>query len=104
MNNLTKEQINTTHELKLRIELCDAVLKGEKNFEVRFNDRGYQKFDLIKFCPVDWTERNVLHEISNKLYEITYVLSGWGLQDGWVAFGIREVGLFSRRKTDEDKP
>ena len=91
MNNLTKEQINTTHELKLRIELCDAVLKGEKNFEVRFNDRGYQKFDLIKFCPVDWTERNVLHEISKKLYEITYVLSGWGLQDGWVAFGIREV-------------
>ena len=29
-----------THNLKLSIEFCDAVLSGEKTFEVRKNDRG----------------------------------------------------------------
>ena len=29
-----------THDLKLNIEFCDAVLSGEKTFEVRKNDRG----------------------------------------------------------------
>lgn len=33
------------HELKLNIEFCDAVLSGEKSFEIRENDRGYQKGD-----------------------------------------------------------
>lgn len=28
-----------THEIKLRLEFCDAVLNGEKTFEIRKNDR-----------------------------------------------------------------
>lgn len=31
------------------------------------------------------------HPISYKVYEITYVLNGWGLKDGYVVFEIREV-------------
>ena len=38
-----------THDLKLSIEFCDAVLSGEKTFEVRKNDRGFQTGDLIRF-------------------------------------------------------
>lgn len=44
-----------THNLKLSIDFCDAVLSGEKTFEVRKNDRGFQTGDLIRFIPTDGT-------------------------------------------------
>ena len=31
------------------------------------------------------------HAIERKEYEITYVLSGWGLEQGYVVFGFKEV-------------
>lgn len=76
------------HNIKLDIHFCDDVLNGRKSFEVRYNDRGYQAGDLVKFIPVDgsFTEG---HEVQYKTYEITYVLSGWGLKEGYVVFGIR---------------
>ncbi len=81
-----------THFIKLNIEFCDAVLNGEKSFEIRENDRGYQKGDRIKFRPVKASSGETLtHPISLTEYEITYVLSGWGLKEGYVAFGINEV-------------
>ena len=42
-----------THKLKLNIDFCDDVLSGRKNFEIRKNDRDYQKGDHIKFIPID---------------------------------------------------
>ena len=80
------------HEIKLNHDFCDAVLHGEKTFEVRMNDRGYQKGDRIKFVPM--TRSGVFemsHSIAGKEYEITYVLNGWGLESGYVAFAIKEV-------------
>lgn len=78
-----------THNIKLDIHFCDDVLNGRKNFEVRYNDRGYQAGDLVKFIPVDeyFTEN---HEVQYKTYKITYVLSGWGLKENYVVFGIKE--------------
>lgn len=89
-----------THELKLNIEFCDAVLSGEKNFEVRKNDRGFQTGDLIRFIPTDGkscsnldgaTREYVKHEISEHTYKITYILNGWGIKNGYVALGIRRI-------------
>ena len=82
-----------THNLKLNIEFCDDVLIGRKSFEIRENDRGYQTGDHIKFIPVNEQYFVVKHEIQNKIYEITYVLNGWGLKNGYVVFGIKEVEL-----------
>lgn len=42
-----------THNLKLNIEFCEDVLRGKKTFEIRYNDRGYQTGDLIKFKAVN---------------------------------------------------
>jgi len=78
-----------THELKLEYVFQDAVLRGEKSFEVRLNDRGFQKGDMVKFHVVN--RKNVVEPLDEKMYEITYVLSGWGIQDGYVVFGIREA-------------
>jgi len=79
-----------THTIKLKEGFCDAVLEGRKTFEIRYNDRGYQTGDLVRFSPVDSADRIVQHRIADKLYEITYVLSGWGIPDDYVVFAIKE--------------
>lgn len=83
----------TTHQIKLRESFCDAVNSGEKNFEIRKNDRGYNKGDRITFIPISNGEnwQKIEHPVSKKIYEITYVLSGWGLEPRFVVFGIKEV-------------
>lgn len=94
-----------THDLKLNIEFCDAVLSGEKTFEVRKNDRSFQTGDLIRFIPTDGTSyrssdgtvrEHAQHEISGHTYKITYILNGWGIKNGYVVLGIKEY-----RQTEE---
>ena len=79
------------HEIKLDTQFCDAVLCGEKTFEVRRNDRDYQKGDWIRFIPIGLLHAPTNHPLANKMYEITYVLSGWGIQEGFCVFAIKEV-------------
>ena len=88
MNNKVK-----IHELKLNEYFCDAVLSGEKSFEARENDRGYQKGDHIKFTPVDSFGLKVYRysKLEDKEYEITYVLNGHGINEGYVVFSFKEV-------------
>lgn len=81
-----------THKIKILKDFADAVLSGDKTFEIRENDRGYQKGDHIRFKVLDDGRfKNDGHEINSLEYEITYVLSGWGLKNGYVALGIRRV-------------
>ena len=88
-----------THDLKLNIEFCDAVLSGEKTFEVRKNDRGFQTGDLIRFIPTDGTIReHAKHEISGHTYKITYILNGWGIKNGYVVLGIREERAYGKKR------
>lgn len=95
-----------THNLKLNIEFCDAVLSGEKTFEVRKNDRGFQTGDLIRFIPTDGTVReHAKHEISGHTYKITYILNGWGIKNGYVVLGIREeIAYGNKRPNDHVTP
>lgn len=80
------------HELKLLNDFCDDVLEGRKNFEVRENDRGFQTGDHVKFKRVD---RNRIewpgHEVEKNEYVITYILSGWGINENRVVFGIKPL-------------
>ena len=76
------------HRIRLLETFADAVLDGRKNFEVRENDRGYQRGDLVEFLVVNKLGNRVNHPLNSKLFEITYVLSGWGIKDGYVVFGI----------------
>jgi len=79
-----------THHIEIQQEFVDAILCGDKTFEIRYNDRGYQKGDLIRFRVMDGMVGNPFHKLNEKTYKITYVLNGWGLQEGYVALGIRE--------------
>lgn len=78
------------HKLKLYKEYADSILNGEKTFEIRFNDRGYQKGDFIEFNVIDGIYE-INHPLNYKTFEITYVLTGWGLQENWCALAIKEV-------------
>jgi len=79
------------HHLKIKEEFADAIVRGEKTFEIRINDRGFQKGDLIEFITVqEDLPFPDCHPIHNRTYEITYVMNGWGLKNGYVVFGIRE--------------
>lgn len=78
------------HELKLEIPYFDAALEGDKPFEIRYNDRGYQKGDTVTF-KAWWpagqgncycSERKPLRGT------ITYV-TAYEQKDGWVVFGVK---------------
>ena len=84
-----RNDMNRTHKIKLEKEYCDSVYFGDKTFEVRYNDRGYQKGDYIRFIPVAGIDK-ISHPISDKEYEITYVHSGFGLEEMFVILGIKE--------------
>lgn len=78
-----------THQLKLNYHYADAVLSGEKNFEVRYNDRGYQKGDMVIFSVVNDAGLTVSHPLNRQAYEITYLVHGYGLEKDWCVFGTR---------------
>lgn len=77
------------HNIKLRIEYADAVLDGSKNFEIRQNDRGYQKGDTVQYQTVDREGNHVRHEVEDLEFLITYVLPSFHVTDGWVVFGTK---------------
>ncbi len=83
-----------THIIKLDLSFASAVILGQKNFEIRKNDRNYQTGDLLKFSVIDKNGNKLKSSLEQKEFEITYVLSGWGLNPGVVALGIRKLGYW----------
>lgn len=80
------------HEIKIQKEFAESVFLGEKTFEVRINDRGYQKGDLIVFKVMDGALRDFSHPLNDMTFQITYVLGSFvGLALNYVAFAIRDV-------------
>lgn len=80
------------HKVKIYESYADAVLSGEKTFEIRYNDRSYQKGDRLKFEVLgDGSLLRVSHGLNEKEYEITYVHSGFGMERECVALAIRAV-------------
>lgn len=80
------------HTLKVLESFADAILRGDKNFEVRNNDRGFQRGDIIKFIVLYNSDRCEMidHPLMKASFEITYVLSGWGLEKDYVVLGIKK--------------
>ena len=74
-----------THELKTLPKYFQRSWLQEKTFEVRLNDRDFQKDDKIvlsEFDGTNFTGRQIIGRI-------LYVLNDFiGLQEGYVAFSI----------------
>ena len=79
-----------THSIKILEPYATAIVEGRKTFEVRYNDRGYNCGDFVRFkVLVDGIE--MPHPLRDMKFRITYVHSGLGLEKDYVVFGIERV-------------
>lgn len=95
------------HVLKTDHVVFQDVLDGNKTFEIRFNDRGYQVGDLVVLKETEFTGEQMKsgqplvytgREIQKR---ISYVLSGYGLHEGWVILGIQDLNAAKAQAVPE---
>ncbi len=72
------------HELKCKSRYYYETISGNKLFEIRRNDRDFQKGDTILLCEIDDT--NQLTGCSKKLV-VTFVTS-FAQKEGYVVLGV----------------
>ena len=91
-----------THHLKIATHWADAKLSGEKLFEIRFNDRDYQRGDHVVYRVVNPKTREDVaeHPLNNFETEITHVVAGVdGLEKNWCVFHEAPVTKTTKKET-----
>lgn len=76
------------HELAINQNYYVAKVEGDKLFEIRLNDRGFQKGDTVKYTTDESNE--VLRRDRAGTWEITYVI-GYMQKENYVVFGERRI-------------
>lgn len=86
-----------THDLKTLPVYFDAVERGEKTFEIRRDDRGFQKGDTVRLFRLDTSghttivnRRNPLAGLPSLSRRISWILTGgqFGLEPGYVILAL----------------
>lgn len=72
------------HELKTLPEYFEAVVSGNKCFEIRKNDRNYKKGDILRLN--EYQDGQYTGDVH--VAEITYI-TDYAQQDGYVVLGIK---------------
>jgi ASC-1-like (ASCH) protein len=80
----------TTHHLKTWPEYFDAIARGDKNFEVRYNDRDFQVGDVLVLQ--EWKPETELFTGKELSRIVTYVLPGdnFGITLNYCVMGLAE--------------
>lgn len=76
------------HVLKCLPQYFEVLATGEKTFEVRRDDRGFQRGDFLQIRkPESWETGEDLH------FQITWILTGGqlGIEPGYVVLGLKRV-------------
>jgi len=81
-----------THELKTISPAFQAIISGEKSFEIRENDRNFQVGDVLLLIEVEPTPSGIHQVYTGKMKEvkITYI-TDFKLKDGYVALSIVHI-------------
>lgn len=86
------------HNLKTDSDPFYAVLIGEKTHEIRFNDKDYQVGDTLSLQLTEYTGEEMRNGkpleyvlCGNIHLEVTHVLKGYGLKDGWVILSVKKI-------------
>lgn len=88
------------HDLKCWPSYFEALCRGAKNFEVRRDDRGFQKGDILKL--EEWDPRPSPHGMgpgpsgftgNAEVRLISYILTGgqFGIEPGYVVLGLEKL-------------
>ena len=83
-NGYEVEKEPTIHELKILPEYFEAVVSGDKRFEIRKNDRNYQNGDILRLN--EYQDGQYTGDVH--VAEITYI-TDYAQQDGYVVLGIK---------------
>lgn len=78
------------HIIKINPYAHGAVLNGTKTFEIRNNDRGYQKGDQVTMKCWD---NNCYDTSKHDIHAIISYVSTYNQKDGWCVFGLKEVRI-----------
>ena len=79
------------HTVKLWPDSFRAQLRGECSFDLRLNDRMYQKGDALtqqEFVPTPGDPRTGRYTGRSITREILFVVNGYGLQPGYVCLQL----------------
>lgn len=88
------------HELKCWPEPFDAMWRGLKNFEVRFNDRDYKRGDILYLREYILAEKRYTGRSMKT--KVDYVLNGgFGLEPGYCCMSTG--GMYDCKYTDYPK-
>ena len=91
----------TIHKLKTWEPYWNAIACGYKNFEVRRDDKGFQKGDVVELIRCDktpygtWEVKTDYHgkpaHVITK--QISYILTGgqFGIEPGYVVMALQDV-------------
>lgn len=86
-----------THVLKTLPQYWDAVQRGDKTFEVRRDDRGFQKGDIVELLKIHPGTRHpdTNYDGSHKIItrRIRYILTGgqFGIEPGYVVLQLEAL-------------
>lgn len=83
------------HELKTDPHVWEAVNDGSKNFEVRRDDRGFQKGDILRlkrWHVANWHEQRFNSPTIDRV--VTFILTGgqYGVEPGYVVMALADGG------------
>ncbi len=77
------------HELKVIPTYFKALWCGDKTFEIRNNDRGFQERDEI--CLQEFDDK-VQEYTGREINGFIRYLTDFGQKDGWIVFSFQESG------------
>lgn len=85
------------HKLKTWPAYFDAVKSGAKTFEVRRDDRGFQRGDTVvlqRFDPSGdiWHQYSFPDQLETLTFRIGWILTGgqFGIEGGYIVFSLED--------------
>lgn len=80
------------HELKIKTKYFREIESGDKTFEVRYNDRNFQKYDILhlrEYADGEYTSRKIDAEVTYILYDKEFC------KEGYVIMAIKVINVIN---------